>query len=161
MPKRAHATPALDLLTSRGVTFRLHEFESGTDDFGLVAAAQLTHLDTSQVFKTLVAAETGTKNLAIAVIPVDHRLSPKKLASAWGVKSCDLADPHLAQLKTGYIPGGITGIATKVSLPVFLDETAILFDAIAVSAGRRGLDVELAPDDYVAVTGATYCDLLA
>ena len=138
--------------------FTQHSFPAGQDHFGDNAVAQLTHLDADQIMKTLVVA--SGKDLAIAVLPVSHHLSLKKVAKAWGVKSAEMADPHKAQLATGYIPGGITALGTKKPMTVFLDETATLWDTIAVSGGRRGLDVELAPSDYIALTKATVADVL-
>lgn len=152
------ATKALEVLQDAKVEFTQHSFPAGQDHFGDNAAAQLTHLDADQIMKTLVVA--SGKDLAIAVLPVSHHLSLKKVAKAWGVKSAEMADPHKAQLATGYIPGGITAIGTKKPMTVFLDETATLWDTIAVSGGRRGLDVELAPSDYIAVTKATVADVL-
>ena len=153
------ATKALEVLEQAKVEFAQHSFPSGQDHFGDNAAAHLTHLEPDQIMKTLVVA--SGKDLAIAVLPVSYHLSLKKVAKAWGVKSAEMADPHKAQLATGYIPGGITALGTKKPLTVFLDESATLWPTIAVSGGRRGLDVELSPDDYVIVTGATVADVLA
>lgn len=152
------ATKALEVLQDAKVEFTQHSFPAGQDHFGDNAATQLTHLDADQIMKTLVVA--SGKDLAIAVLPVSHHLSLKKVAKAWGVKSAKMADPHKAQLATGYIPGGITALGTKKPMTVFLDETATLWDTMAVSGGRRGLDVELAPDDYIALTKATVADVL-
>ncbi|MCI6205955.1 MAG: Cys-tRNA(Pro) deacylase [Corynebacterium glucuronolyticum] len=152
------ATKALEVLQDAKVEFTQHSFPAGQDHFGDNAAAQLTHLDADQIMKTLVVA--SGKDLAIAVLPVSHHLSLKKVAKAWGVKSAEMADPHKAQLATGYIPGGITALGTKKPMTVFLDETATLWDTMAVSGGRRGLDVELAPDDYIALTKAIVADVL-
>ncbi|WP_297188183.1 Cys-tRNA(Pro) deacylase [uncultured Corynebacterium sp.] len=152
------ATKALEVLQDAKVEFTQHSFPAGQDHFGDNAVAQLTHLDADQIMKTLVVA--SGKDLAIAVLPVSHHLSLKKVAKAWGVKSAEMADPHKAQLATGYIPGGITALGTKKPMTVFLDETATLWDTIAVSGGRRGLDVELAPSDYIALTKATVADVL-
>lgn len=152
------ATKALEVLQDAKVEFTQHSFPAGQDHFGDNAVTQLTHLDADQIMKTLVVA--SGKDLAIAVLPVSHHLSLKKVAKAWGVKSAKMADPHKAQLATGYIPGGITALGTKKPMTVFLDETATLWDTMAVSGGRRGLDVELAPDDYIALTKATVADVL-
>ncbi|EEI28319.1 MULTISPECIES: Cys-tRNA(Pro) deacylase [Corynebacterium] len=152
------ATKALEVLQDAKVEFTQHTFPAGQDHFGDNAAAQLTHLDADQIMKTLVVA--SGKELAIAVLPVSHHLSLKKVAKAWGVKSAEMADPHKAQLATGYIPGGITALGTKKPMTVFLDETATLWDTIAVSGGRRGLDVELSPADYISLTKATVADVL-
>lgn len=152
------ATKALEVLQHAKVEFTQHTFPAGQDHFGDNAAAQLTHLDADQIMKTLVVA--SGKELAIAVLPVSHHLSLKKVAKAWGVKSAEMADPHKAQLATGYIPGGITALGTKKPMTVFLDETATLWDTIAVSGGRRGLDVELSPADYISLTKATIADVL-
>ena len=155
------STAALTILAASGIPHVVHTFPAGTDNFGEVAATHLTHLEPGQIMKTLVvAADKDNKNLAICVIPVDHHLSLKKAAHAWGVKSCTMADPHRAQLATGYIPGGITAIGTKRQFPVFLEETATLYPVIAVSGGKRGVDVELSPTDYLSVAHAVPADLV-
>ncbi|MDR1833685.1 MAG: Cys-tRNA(Pro) deacylase [Propionibacteriaceae bacterium] len=155
----ATGTPATLLLARRGIAHTLHEYEhaAGTRDFGREAAAAIG-ADEMQVFKTLVV-DLGGGKLAVAVAPVSGMLDLKATAKWFGVKHCDLADPKAAQLSTGYLVGGISPIAQKNPLPTVIDETAELFDTIFVSAGKRGLQVELAPKDLANITGAGFADI--
>lgn len=151
-------TPATDALTRAGVAHVLHVYDH--DDqvttYGLEAAAALG-VDPDRVFKTLVV-DSGA-GLAVGVVPVAGRLDLKAIAAALGVKKVVMADPQVAARSSGYVVGGISPIGQRTPLPTVLDESAVLFDTILVSAGKRGLDVELAPDDLVAVTGASYADI--
>ncbi|WP_309616571.1 Cys-tRNA(Pro) deacylase [Salinibacterium sp.] len=147
------ATPATIALSSAGIPFIGHEYQHdpGTTDFGREAADAL-HLDAGQVFKTLMIEVDG--QLVVAIVPVSGRLDLKALAAAVEGKKAVLADPHVAERKTGYIVGGISPIGQKITHPTVLDETAELYDTVFVSGGRRGFDIELAPADLVRVTGA-------
>lgn len=147
------ATPATVALTSAGIAFTAHSYvhDSNTTNFGLEAATALS-LDPERVFKTLLADLDGA--LVVAIVPVTGSLDLKALASALGGKKAEMADPRVAERRTGYIVGGISPIGQKNAHPTVLDETAELFDTIFVSGGRRGLDLELAPADLVAATGA-------
>jgi Cys-tRNA(Pro)/Cys-tRNA(Cys) deacylase len=104
------------------------------------------------VFKTLVADVDG--RLVVAIVPVTGRLDLGALAAAVGGKRASLADPAVAQRKTGYVVGGISPIGQKSRLKTVLDETAELFDTVFVSGGKRGFDLQLAPSDLIAVTAA-------
>jgi Cys-tRNA(Pro)/Cys-tRNA(Cys) deacylase len=105
------------------------------------------------VFKTLMTAVDGT--LTVAVVPVTGKLDLKALAAAVDGKKAVMADPAAAERATGYVVGGISPLGQKTAHPTVLDETIWLFDTVYVSGGRRGLDVELAPDDLVRMTSAT------
>lgn len=158
MARRADAaagTPATLALTRAGVDFRAHAYEHDprAAAYGLEAAEKLG-LDPERVFKTLLAAVDGS--LAVAIVPVAMLLDLKALAHAVGGKRAEMADPAVAERKTGYVVGGISPIGQKTPLPTVLDESAILFERIYVSGGRRGLDLELAPDDLLAVTNGRY-----
>ena len=118
----------------------------------LEAAAAL-QLDPEQVFKTLLADVDG--RLVVGIVPVTGKLDLKALATAVGGKRAEMADPKLAERRTGYVVGGISPIGQKTAHPTVLDETAELYDTIFVSGGRRGLDLELAPADLVRITDAT------
>lgn len=137
-------TPALDLLKKHRAEHRVHSYEHDpkSASYGLETAEKLG-LDPQQVFKTLLASsEKG--ELLVAVVPVGGTLDLKALAHAAGVKKCEMADPAAAQRATGYLVGGISPLGQKKRLRTFIDESAQNFATIHVSAGRRGLEVELA-----------------
>ena len=137
-------TPALDLLKKHRAEHRVHSYEHDpkSASYGLEAAEKLG-LDPQQVFKTLLASsEKG--ELLVAVVPVGGTLDLKALAHAAGVKKCEMADPASAQRATGYLVGGISPLGQKKRLRTFIDDSAQNFATIHVSAGRRGLEVELA-----------------
>ncbi|MCX2887132.1 MULTISPECIES: Cys-tRNA(Pro) deacylase [Pseudomonas] len=137
-------TPALDLLKKHRAEHRVHSYEHDpkSASYGLEAAEKLG-LDPQQVFKTLLASsEKG--ELLVAVVPVVGTLDLKALAQAAGVKKCEMADPAAAQRATGYLVGGISPLGQKKRLRTFIDDSAQQFATIHVSAGRRGLEVELA-----------------
>ena len=144
-------TPATVALDKAGIAYTPHAYEhdAANTNFGLEAATVLG-LDPEQVFKTLLADLDGS--LVVAIVPVDGKLDLKALAAALGGKKAVMADPSLAERKTGYIVGGISPIGQKTAHPTVLDETAELFDTIFVSGGRRGFDLELAPADLLAIT---------
>lgn len=156
--KGGTGTPATKALHAAGVAFTLHAYEHdpAVTDYGR-EAVRLLGLDPQQVFKTLIV-ETGP-GLAVGVVPVAGMLDLKAMARALGVKKVELTSPKIAATSSGYVVGGISPIAQKTPLPTLVDETATLFDTIFVSAGRRGLDVELAPADLLAVTGGRFADI--
>jgi Cys-tRNA(Pro)/Cys-tRNA(Cys) deacylase len=153
---RAHAgTPAVALLEREGVPHTLHAYDhdpAAGMSFGMEAASTLG-LDPAQVFKTLVADVDG--RLVVAVVPVDRQLDVKALARAVGGKRAGLALPTAAERATGYVVGGISPLGQKQRLTTVVDGSALRFDVVYVSGGRRGLDVGLAPADLVRLTGAT------
>ena len=161
MAKRADdsaGTPATLALARAGITFTAHAYEHDprAAAYGLEAAEKLS-LDPDRVFKTLLAnVDSG---LAVAIVPVARHLDLKALAHALGGKRAEMADLAVAERKTGYVVGGISPIGQKTTLPTVLDESAILCEAIFVSGGRRGLDLELTPDDLLAVTGGRYAPI--
>jgi Cys-tRNA(Pro)/Cys-tRNA(Cys) deacylase len=140
-------------LTAAGIRFREHVYQHdpANTSFGLEAAGALG-LDPERVFKTLLADLDG--ELVVGVVPVTGKLDLKALAAALGGKKAEMADPRLAERRTGYVVGGISPIGQKTRHRTVLDETAELWDTVYVSGGRRGFDLELAPADLVAVTGA-------
>lgn len=149
----AVGTPATVALSAAGITFTAHSYDHdpSTTNFGLEAAEAL-HLDPAQVFKTLLADVDG--RLVVGIVPVTGKLDLKALASAVGGKRADMADPKLAERRTGYVVGGISPIGQKYTHPTVLDETAELYDTVFVSGGRRGLDLELTPGDLIRATSA-------
>ena len=150
----ALGTPATVALTAAGIAFTPHAYEhdAANTNFGLEAAAALG-LDPEQVFKTLLADVDGA--LTVAIVPVTGKLDLKALAVAVGGKKAEMADPKVAERKTGYVVGGISPIGQKTRHATVLDETAELFDTIFVSGGKRGFDIELAPADLLAITGGS------
>lgn len=150
----ATGTPATALLTRAKVRFTLHPYEHDprTEAFGEEAAAALG-VPPERIFKTLIATVDG--KLACAVVPVAGRLDLKAFAAARGGKRADLADPAAAARATGYVVGGISPLGQKQRLPVVVDASAEAFETVFVSAGRRGLQVELAPADLLRLAGAT------
>jgi Cys-tRNA(Pro)/Cys-tRNA(Cys) deacylase len=126
--------------------------------YGREAAAALG-LDPGRIFKTLVASIDG--RLTLAVVPVDRELDLKALAAAVGGRRAEMADPGTAERATGYVIGGISPIGTRRAMPVVLDASAAGMPSVFVSAGRRGLQLELGPADLVALTGATVAAVAA
>lgn len=151
-------TPATVALTTAGIPFTAHTYvhDPATTNFGLEAATAL-QLDPDRVFKTLLAE--ADNRLCVGIVPVTGMLDLKALAAAVGAKRAVMADPALAERKTGYVVGGISPLGQKTALPTVLDETATLWPTIFVSGGRRGFDIELAPGDLLALTGGTLGDI--
>lgn len=152
-PADAGGTPATVALTGAGVTFTLHPYEHHADaeSFGNEAAEQLG-VDPRRIFKTLVADVAGL--LVVAVVPVAGRLDLKALAQAVGAKKATMADPQQAARSSGYVVGGISPIGQRTRLPTVVDTSAEDFPTMYVSAGRRGLQVELSAADLITVTDA-------
>lgn len=148
------STPAIAALNEAGVSFRLHEFAANPAErhYGQAAAVALG-VEMERVFKTLIATVDDHDHV-VGIVPVSGQLSLKELAAAVHAKRAEMCLPETAQRLTGYVVGGISPFGQKKSLPVVIDETCVLFDSIFVSGGRRGLDIEIAPDDLVAVLGA-------
>lgn len=152
-------TPALDLLKKARAEHRIHSYEHDPKaaSYGLEAVEKLG-LQADRVFKTLLAAsEKG--ELLVAVVPVAGTLDLKALAQAAGVKKVEMADPAAAQRSTGYLLGGISPLGQKKRLRTFIDETARPFETVFVSAGRRGLEVELAASVLAEHTKATFAPI--
>lgn len=144
-------TPAIDQARKAGIAFRVHEYvhDPRAQEYGLEAAQSLG-LDPKRVFKTLLVMLDGDrKRLAVGIVPVEQLLNLKQIAKALRVKTAEMAVPKDAERATGYTVGGISPLGQKKLLPTVLDESALAFSTIYVSGGRRGLDVELAPQDLV------------
>jgi Cys-tRNA(Pro)/Cys-tRNA(Cys) deacylase len=146
-------TPATAALKVAGIPYIEHAYDHdpANRNFG-EEAADVLGLDPERVFKTLMVDVDG--RLVVAIVPVTGKLDLGALAASLHGKRATMADPALAERKTGYLVGGISPIGQKTRLATVLDETAELFDTVFVSGGRRGFDVELAPADLVAVTSA-------
>ncbi|MEV4868710.1 Cys-tRNA(Pro) deacylase [Streptomyces syringium] len=151
--QQSGATPAIVALEKAGTVFsvRAYEHDPAAPSYGEEAAEALG-VDPSRVFKTLVADVDGV--LTVAVVPVSGSLDLKALAAAVGGKRAAMADPAAAERATGYVRGGISPLGQRKRLPTALDASAGTYPTICVSAGRRGLEVELSPDDLAALTGA-------
>lgn len=148
-------TPAIDLLKKAAAEFQVHSYahDPKSPSYGLEAAEKLG-LAPERVFKTLLAC-TDRKELLVAVVPVAGSLDLKALAQAAGARKVEMADPDQAQRATGYLLGGISPLGQKKRLRTFVDQSAGNHASIHVSAGRRGLELELSPDTLIACTGAS------
>jgi Cys-tRNA(Pro)/Cys-tRNA(Cys) deacylase len=146
-------TPATVALERAGIAFVLHPYQHDprATSYGLEAAEELG-VEPGRVFKTLVADLDSA--LVVAVVPVTGQLDLKALARALGGSRAAMAPAPAAERATGYVTGGISPVGQKRTLPTVIDQTACDFDTVFVSAGRRGLDLEIAPADLVAVTTA-------
>jgi Cys-tRNA(Pro)/Cys-tRNA(Cys) deacylase len=151
-------TPATLLLEREGVPHTVHAYEVDphAGSYG-EAAAQALGVEPERMLKTLLATVDG--KLVCGVVPVAGSLDLKALAHAVGGKRGAMAEPAVAERSTGYVVGGISPLGQRTRLPTVVDETAELWDTVVVSAGRRGLSVELAPVDLVRLTGAVLADV--
>ncbi len=141
-------TNAVRLLDQLKIFYKLAEYEVDPNDLAAETVAAKVGLPPDRVFKTLLAR--GDRNgLCMAVIPGDQELNLKALAAIAGEKKIELAPVKELQSLTGYIRGGVTALAAKRDFPVFVDETIALFDVVSISAGVRGLQILLAPADYL------------
>ncbi len=148
---KTNAARALDQL---GVKYELREYEVDPDHLEAEVVAAKVGLPAEQVFKTLVV-KGDRRGVCLAVVPGDQALDLKALAKLTGDRKVDTVPLKDVQPLTGYIRGGVTALACKKDYPVFLDETAMLFDVISVSAGVRGTQICLAPGDYAKAVKAT------
>ncbi|MCR4512274.1 Cys-tRNA(Pro) deacylase [Aeromicrobium sp. 50.2.37] len=151
---RPEATPALAAVRRAGVEHRVHRYEHDprATSYGLEAADALG-VEPARIFKTLLADVDG--ELAVGVVPVTAQLDLKALAATLGNKRAQMADPQRAEKATGYVLGGISPLGQRRRLRTAIDASVLDWDTVHVSAGRRGLEVELAPADLVRLTAAT------
>ena len=155
MPAKTNAARLLDQL---GIRYELREYEVDPDDLAAETVASKIGLPAEQVFKTLVAR--GDRNgICMTVIPANAELDLKALAAASGDRKIQLIPVKELQSLTGYIRGGVTALASKKDYPVYADETIELFDTISISAGVRGLQILLAPADYLKATNGKAASL--
>jgi Cys-tRNA(Pro)/Cys-tRNA(Cys) deacylase len=151
---KTNAARQLDRL---GIRYELKEYEFDEDDMSAESVARMVGLPPEQVFKTLVAR--GDRNgVCLAVIPADRELDLKALAALSGDRKAETVPLREVQPLTGYIRGGVTAFACKKAYPVYLDRGAARFETISVSAGMRGMQIFLSPDDYIRATGAAVGD---
>lgn len=158
--KAAHPekTNAARLLDRIGVAYELQSYEVDESDLTAISVARKIGMPPEQVFKTLLT-RTSSGDHIFAVVPGDSELDLKKLAQAAGAKKVELASLKEVEPLTGYIRGGVTVMGARKPFPAFVDETVELFDRISVSAGQRGLQIILSPQDYLRATEATIADL--
>jgi len=152
-------TPAIKLLEKAKVNFKVHEYEHdpAAESYGLEASEKLG-VDEARVFKTLIVT-LDAKDYAVAVIPVAHMLSMKQIAKAANAKKAAMADKTAVERITGYVLGGVSPMGQKKRLKTFIDESAKECPSIYVSAGRRGLEIELGAEDLKNQTGAVFAPL--
>lgn len=151
-------TNAVRLLDQHSVSYELREYEVDPDDLTAESVAAKIGMPPEQVFKTLVAR--GDRNgICLAVIPGDNELNLKLLAAASGDRKINLVPLKEVLPLTGYIRGGVTAFAVKKDYPVYVDETIELFDVVSVSAGTRGVQIILSPNDYLRITNAKLAPL--
>jgi len=153
-------TPAIKLLEKAKLNFKIHEYDHdpAAESYGLEASEKLG-VDHARVFKTLVVM-LDTKNYAVAVLPVAHMLSMKHIAKAAGAKKAAMADKVAVERITGYVLGGVSPMGQKKNLKTFIDESAQQHTTLFVSAGRRGMEIELSPQDLKQQTGARFAPLI-
>ncbi|MFK0072099.1 MULTISPECIES: Cys-tRNA(Pro) deacylase [Arthrobacter] len=158
--KHSTGTPATLALEAAGVPFTLHLYDHDprNTNFGLEAAEALGFAP-EQVFKTLMVQLAD--GMAVGIVPVSGTLDLKAVAAAFGQKKASMADPAAAQRRTGYVLGGISPLGQRSPSPTVLDDSAFEHATILVSGGRRGLDVELSPEDLSRLTGAVRATIRA
>ncbi len=152
------STPAVVALERAGIAFTAHRYRHnpGTESYGLEAATALD-VPPSRVFKTLMASVD--RRLIVAVVPVEATLDLKALASVAGGKRAELADARTAERSSGYVVGGISPIGQRTALPTVIDSSALDFETIYVSGGRRGFEVEVAAHDLIGLTNASVAEI--
>lgn len=152
-------TPAINLAEKNNIVHRVHEYghDAASESYGLEAAEKLG-IPEERVFKTLVV-NIDSKNLAVGVVPVSSMLSMKLIAKAVGGKKAVMADRSDVERSTGYVPGGVSPLGQKKHLNTVIDSSAKDFDTIYVSAGRRGLEIELSPEDLRMLVSGVFASI--
>ena len=153
-------TPAINIVKKYKISHNIHEYshDESSESYGLEAAEKMGIAE-ARVFKTLVV-ELDNKELAVGVIPVSSMLSMKLMAKAVGVKKATMADKSDVERSTCYVLGGVSPLGQKKRLKTVVDASAKNYSTIYTSAGRRGLEIELSPDDLIALTGGLFAEII-
>jgi len=157
---RSGGTPATVALDRAKIDYTLHPYahDARSESYGDEAASALG-VNPNQIFKTLITSVDG--KLVCGVVPVAAMLNLKAIAAAAGGKKAEMADPAKAQRATGYVLGGISPLGHKTRIPVVIDDSVTEFETVFVSAGKRGLQVELAPSGLIALANASVAPIAA
>lgn len=152
-------TPAINEAKKKKIAYKIHQYahDPAHESYGKEAAEKLG-IDEERVYKTLVV-QLDNGSLTVAVVPVSSMLSMKQIAKAAGAKKAAMADKELVEKTTGYIVGGVSPLGQKKRLATVIDSSAENFTTIFVSAGRRGLEIELNPADLAALTSAVFTEI--
>ena len=152
-------TPAINAAKKKNIAYKIHQYthDPAHDSYGKEAAEKLG-IEEERVYKTLVV-QLDNGNLTVAVIPVSSMLSMKHIAKAAGAKKAAMADKELVEKTTGYVVGGVSPLGQKKRLSTVIDSSAENFPTVFVSAGRRGLEIELDPADLAALTSAAFAEI--
>jgi Cys-tRNA(Pro)/Cys-tRNA(Cys) deacylase len=156
--KHASKTNAARILDALGITYELREYTVDPEDLTAITVAKKINMPIEQVFKTLLTKAHSGEHY-FGVVPGDAELDLKKLSAAADEKKVELASLKEVEPLTGYIRGGVTLLGARKPFPAFVDEAIQLFDTISVSAGHRGVQLLIAPADYLRATGATLADI--
>lgn len=154
-------TPAINLLKKNKIAHKVlqYEHDKTAESYGMEAAEKL-QLDPNSVFKTLVVSD-GAKQLAVCIVPVAERLNLKLAAKALGFKKVEMAEAKAVERSSGYVLGGVSPLGQKKRLPTVIDHSAESHNTIHVSAGRRGLEIELSPENLRQLLGASFAPIAA
>lgn len=152
-------TPAVNTAKKAKINYQIHQYahDPSSQSYGEEASDKL-NISPERVFKTLVASLDGTQ-LAVAVVPVSGQLNLKSFASALNAKKSKMADPREVERSTGYVLGGVSPLGQKKKLKTVIDQSALDFETIYVSAGRRGLEIELSAKDLAALLDAVFAPI--
>lgn len=152
-------TPAINMAKKAKIPFSVHTYphDPATESYGREAADKLKIAE-ERVFKTLVVELDG-RSLAVGIIPVSMVLSMKQFAKEAGAKKATMADKGVVERTTGYVLGGVSPLGQKKKLPTYIDSSASSLPTIFVSAGRRGLDIEIQPTDLATLTGGIFAKI--